>query len=91
MSSDDSQPSSYIDDYFIYWQDYTFDELLEDIRCTVYTEYAIALDIYDALCKTSEAEDIELHEPTRLRGRLLVRFQRPQQAVECITLRYKAS
>ena len=91
MSSEESLPDYSTDTYYIYWQNYDFEDLLEDIRCTVYSEYAVALDIYDALCKTSEEEDITLFDPTRLRGKLLVRFQRPQQAVESITIRYKTS
>ena len=102
MSSDDSRNSSFThgDDTnsslassatFLYWKDYDFGQLIEDIGCTVYSEYAEALDIYDALCDAAEAEDIDVFDKKRLRGKLLVRYQRPQHSIERTVIRFKES
>ena len=58
-----------------YWANYDFNELIEDISCTVYSDYVTAHEIQCALQKAAEAEDVTWFKPFRIRNSIIIKYQ----------------
>ena len=74
-----------------YWTNYSFSELIEDIKCTVYENYSATCDIKDALRLTAEDADIEFLTDTHHHSSIVVTYKPAKSLIETTIIRFENS
>ena len=95
-TSDCSYPSDlddHIEEYTRedYWVHYNFHELIEDVKCTIYSNYAIAHEIQCALEQAAEDEGITWFDPIRHSKAILIKYQSDDIPLTTHPIRFKPS
>ena len=95
VASNCSYPSDledHIDEYTRedYWAHYNFEELIEDVKCTTYSNYATAHEIQCALQQAAENEEITWHTPTRQSKAIIIKYQSDDLPLTTQTIRFKS-
>ena len=74
-----------------YWANYDWQELVEDVKCTTYSNYDIAKEIIGALWDTSEDEGITCLDFKVLRQKIILRYSTTENTTQRLVINYEGS
>ena len=73
-----------------YWLHYNFQELIKDVKCTIYSNYVTAHEIQCALQQAAKNEDINWFTPIRHSTAIIIKYQSDDSPLITHSIHFKS-